>query len=900
MPPRLPRSKPADRGGPVQAAGPARRDREGALTPAVPAGLALAWLGFGCFGALALALALSLALGPSPAAAQSEPPPRRGSLAIDSRQSIDRGALATAIGARIEEPFGLEALMIVVDECGPDPELFLDEALIAYALAPRPGEMVDDAIAWLICAEPPEARFARSINNRYGTYLDPETIELAMRAALEAVEPEAGEPGTVESGAVESEAVEPEAGEPGAGDLEPSDQGAGGSDTGNLEAAAAAGIDAAADLLESAPRSRPRPEPGSEAAASAPSARPDGRDLAIAAVILALAGLVWQRRRRGAARERGAAPKDVKRLRAVASDVAERVLGDSPSLSQLVAACEPLGEPARMALLRRHEAMSRRVTELLRQVEALEGRYAIRPDGGDDPQARAAERRRLEDLLVEADALSGYADRLDRELRHAGDLHERAERFIDEARADVLSAREAYARAAAPLADDPSFRLPDAFAATTFAEARIAAALRALSEGRRLQAGRRAEDASEIATRAARAAGAIARGARRLEAARGRFHAFAHHAEASWWDVRGHGAEAEESLMLAVELLRALIEAPEAALGDDPAAGFVANIARIDAEVERAIGLCDVLEARLADVERARAQVEAAQGPIRDAVAAVIGGEAEGGDGAATAARQPVDLERDRPAGTSAATAKPGADAASHAVTARATSAAAEARAALVARPPDWIAARHALVVAARSAEEAESAGAGAGGGGAGGTSPTGRIGRFGEIRTGPRTVRRHTLELAEGDATAEVERAERFVQAHGGEIGPRAVRRVEEARAALDRALEARRRAEGHEAEKAGDEALAALRVAGEIAGDGLRRLREAFERLEEPLPVVSRRAGAGSLQPIPVVARRSPFAARFGDWGDVRPAAPLARKGRWGARKAEGAGAEPAPPGW
>lgn len=748
---------------------------------------------------------ISILLGPAVASAQAGVPSRRGVLAIDSRRPIDRAALSAAYAEGIGEPFGLEGLVIIVDACGPDPERYFDEALLAYALAPRPGEMVDDAIAWLICLDPPEGRFARSINNRYGTYLDPATIELAM--------------------------VDPIA-------------------AGDLGTAAAEGIAAVEELLERAPR--PRPATGEEEVAPEISfPRPDGRTLAAAAVLTALVGWAWRRRRRSAAlAARAPASKDLRKLRSAADEVSARLLGDSAALTQLLAACEPLGETTRVALLRRHESMSRRSEELKRQVEALEGRYSNRPDGGTDSKTIDSERTRLESLLVEADALLGYAERLDRELRHAGELHERADHFIEQAKADVVEARGAYSRAAAPLADDPALKLPDAFEATALAESRIAAALRALSEGRKLQAGRRAEDASEIATRAARAAGSIARGAARVERARSAFEVASEHAVASWWDVRGHGAEAQESLALAVELFRAIIHAPEARLGDDPAAGFVTNVARLDAEIARSITLCDMLEARLADIEAARAQVESAIEPVRDAIAALDGSGASGDSGAVERARRALaDAER----------------------SARAT-------------PPDWVAARHALLVADRAAEEATVAMDGP-------PESSTRSARLRERLAALRAARRRRIDLAQGDAEAEVGRAERLMAAHAGEIGPRAARRVEDARAALDLAIEAARRAGGNEAGRPGEEAIAAFRLAGEIAGDAMRRLRDAFERVEAPLsPSVPRRAGGGDVAPIPVKARRSPFPARFGDWGDVRPAAPTARKGRWGARRPEG----------
>lgn len=110
----------------------------------------------------ALLCALSIGLSPARADAQPKVPPRRGPLAIDSRQSIDREALSTAFTDRVGDVYGLEGLVIIVDSCGPDPETYFDEALMAYALAPRPGEMVDDAIAWMVCTDPPEGRFAYS------------------------------------------------------------------------------------------------------------------------------------------------------------------------------------------------------------------------------------------------------------------------------------------------------------------------------------------------------------------------------------------------------------------------------------------------------------------------------------------------------------------------------------------------------------------------------------------------------------------------------------------------------------------------------------------------------------------------------------------------------------------
>ena len=796
----------------------------------------------------ALLCALSIGLSPARADAQPKVPPRRGPLAIDSRQSIDREALSAAFTDRVGDVYGLEGLVIIVDSCGPDPETYFDEALMSYALAPRPGEMVDDAIAWLVCTDPPEGRFAYSVNNRYKTYLDQSAVELAMVEAIGADDP---------------------------------------------STAALDGIAAVVRLLDRAPRPTPVIDPNALLPSTSSGSRLDGRWLTLLAFGAALGWWGWRRRKRLATlAARAPAPKDLRRLRMTTDDLSARLLGDHPTLTELLAVCEPFGESIRIALLRRHEGMSRRVHEIRRQVEALEGRYALRPEGEADPVTLAAERKRLEDLLVEADALSGYAKRLERELRHAGILHERAERLVDEARADIAAARETYSRSAAPLADDPSLRLPDAFEATALAESRVAAALRALSDGRRLQAGRRAEDASDLVTRTARAAGAIARCANRIEAARNEFEREARHAPSTWWDVKGHGSEAEESLVLAVGLLRAIVSAPEDRLGDDAVAGFVSNIARLDVELVRAIALCDAIDARLADLEAAREEVEKVVDDVRSAIVSVT--ERDDDESAVEAGVERTAPERSGEARDTAVRDTAVRDAAARDAAERAGAALAEAESAILDDPPDWIAARHALLVADRSADLAMAAMDGP-------PDDSTRRGRWSERFTALLASRKRQIKLAHGDAEADVTRAERFVAVHQGEIGPRAIRRVDDARAALETAIEAARRAEGDEAGRGGDEALAAYRLAREIAGDAWRRLREAFLRVEEPRsPTSPRSAGAGANELVPVKARRSPFPARFGDWGEVRTVSPETRKGRWGTRRREAGHGSTVEEGW
>jgi len=678
-------------------------------------------------GALALCSLVMATLAHGGAAhAQAEAPPRRGVLASSLATPISRGPLEALYRTSVAEPFALEGLVLAVDNCGPDPEAYLDEALLGYALSPRPGEMVDDALVWQICREQEIARFYFSVDNPYAGYLDPASVEADMAEALA---------------------------------------------TGDVEAAARAGLQATAKQLELAPpRATPTP-PGWSAEAPGRTFGEGWEGFVLLSLLAAALGalLWWGRRSRRPTRllRDEDAPEALRRLRATADSLAPRILGEPPDLTRLIQACEPLGDRLCAQLDRRHEAMARRLADLQDEIEALESRALF----GAAPDALAGSRAQLERLLVESEAISGYAERLLREARHAGELHMRAEELVPAARAELDSARAAYERATAALVGEPDLALPDSARAFRFTEARLVSARQALLDGRRLEAARRAEDAVDLAVRTARSASAAARAARSLEQVRESFERTSSFPREDWRDIRANGSEAEESLVLAVRLLDALFRADEAELGPDPAAGFAVNLSRAGEEIDRAMNLVEAIDARLTHLE---------------------------------------------------AVAKARAD---------------------------------------QAAEPVDAAAAGRGDVGA----------------------------VLRAEAAAAVDRGARFSALHPEDSGRRAISRVADARAELERAIAAESAAGERAAPATRRQIDAGFRLARAIADEAWRMLAEAFQRAERARePELPRRAWARQPAVVSAEVRESPFPARYGSWGEPREGtrSARARKGCWGSR--------------
>jgi len=718
----------------------------------------------------ALALALSLAGAGSaavPVAAQSPFPPRQGLVANGTDMVLSEPRLTAEFQERFA-PHGLEGVIVLVDDCRPDPESYLDLALVHYGLAPHPGGMYDDSVAWLVCREPRFVGFFFAAGNPRADRLDADRATAPMVQALR--------DGNV-TGAFTASFQEVErqltAGGAGAGDA-------------GLVAAAAA---------------------------------------------LAAAGGGWLllRRRRQAAVETGPvsgaeALRDFERRLAA---LGQRLKPESQALARLVLAHESMGDEAILDLHRRHQAMVERRTALEQRSEQLRAGIAAGEGTGEEIDRHLAEPR------AELEALEVYVEQLERDADHAEYLEDRAPVLLVAARGAVEAATASYAR------DAEGLDLPPAAAAVAVAERLADDGEAALTAGQRVSAGRLAEGAQAVAEQvgalpaalraADEAVGAVALLWPRLES----------YAESSWSDVRGNGSEAEESLDAAAAMLGRLAEARPEAFGVDVAAGALASLAEVRAEIERAERLVAAVRQRLAFLDRAREEADGALDGVRAALAA-----------ARAHLRQP-DVDPDVSPAPDARL-----DAAERELEAL--------RLAMHEPRPDWIAVLRRAHDAARAVDEAAA-----------------------DVRAQQERMDalRRQLAADKSDAEAALDRAERYLASHGGDVGAEGPERVGEARAALGEAAERAAAAERWEdaaRAEALDRAAEGYRRGTRLADTAYDVMAAAVARAEKARPVYRPR----SEWTVPrVPASRGPGPIIFGGFNTGSGSRP-SRGSQWGTR--------------
>ena len=132
---------------------------------------------------VAVALTLTLLMAAS-ARAQSPFPPRDGALAVDASIEISGERLRREYDERLGGLGDLDGLMLVVPSCQPDPEVYLDEALQHYGMAPGPGEMYDDAVVWLVCYDPRFVGIYYSKENRLAAAFDQADVSNAVAGSM--------------------------------------------------------------------------------------------------------------------------------------------------------------------------------------------------------------------------------------------------------------------------------------------------------------------------------------------------------------------------------------------------------------------------------------------------------------------------------------------------------------------------------------------------------------------------------------------------------------------------------------------------------------------------------------------------------------------------------------------
>ncbi len=513
------------------------------------------------FAILALCAATS-----TPTLAQSPYPDRQGLIANGSSMSISEARLESEFLDRIGDPYGLDGLVLLVEDCFPEAETYLDDALIHYGLADAPGVMNSDAVVWFVCEDPRFVGFFWGADNPYAGRLDDDVVADAMVENLR---------------------------------------------DGNFTGAIADGFDVVAETLESTEVSQDSSSvPESEL--SSDSSSGGGSNRARDALIIAVAGgggWWWWRRRRSRGADKAKQGKDAVPDLTVAMEPREAVehrlkelreglTPDDASLGRLILLYEPMGDEAMLAISRRHETMIERLNSLEGSVAEIPVRAAsAAPGDSTDAETRADGLYR--EALDEANALLEYVTGLPRVADHAEMLIERAAVLAVEARKTIDRSRSEYAAAAA---DD----LPPADGIVAFPARLADRSEAALTAGDRLQAGELAEDADEAASAIVRAANEFRSVSAAIEQAAIAFDRVDEFAESSWSDIAGNGSEAEESLDAARDMFRRVIEAEPSAFGEDEAAGFTASLGLVFEELTRARNLAEAIGQRLARILEAR------------------------------------------------------------------------------------------------------------------------------------------------------------------------------------------------------------------------------------------------------------------------------------------------------
>ncbi|MFN2115459.1 MAG: hypothetical protein ACK2T6_07070, partial [Anaerolineae bacterium] len=514
----------------------------------------------------------------STAHAQAPFPALKGVLANSSSMQVSESRIGAEFAERIGVPYDLEGAVILTDACLPDPEVWLDLALVEYGLADRAGEINNDTVVWLVCEDPRYVGYFYSGDNPYADLFDSDLVADAMVADLQV----GNYTGAVTSG---FDVVARQLAAPGA-----------------LDAAAAAG----GDTAEGAVAGSSSATASTATAADEPSG---GRRwlLWLSAVAgVGLFGFAWWRRRSkkrdeehraevgaAAAEAVGPVPGSVHELTTKLADLDSRLVKDSTAAAQLILAYESLGEDEMLEVSRRHQAMVGRLAALHTKVGQVGARVeATKPDEATLEELYAP-------ALAEATELLEYVNALEAEAEHAVMLEDKAPVLVVEARKAIDSMRAQYERDAAGL------DLPSAAVAFAFAEGLVDQAESQLTDGQRIRAGRLAEDAKTIAEHAGRLPGEMHGILKTIDDASNVFARLAPYAESSWSDVKGNGSEAEESLDAAVDMFERTVAAQPTEFGRDEAAGYIMSLAAVHGELDRAERLAQSIGQRLAFLRRA-------------------------------------------------------------------------------------------------------------------------------------------------------------------------------------------------------------------------------------------------------------------------------------------------------
>ena len=751
----------------------------------------------------AVALAVALLPGAPAARAQSPFPPRDGALAVDASIQVSAERLRREYEERLGGLGDLDGLMLVVPSCQPDPEVYLDEALQHYGMAPGPGEMYDDAVVWLVCYDPRFVGVYYSRENPLAEAFDQADVSNAVAGSM-------GE------------------------NLA----------NGNLTGALVVGIEGLAAAAPAATGDQTaagdQPQDADAPAAAAEAVADEGSGTPILPwLVLAGCGLgglwLWRREQgaRQAAAARSAAAADTALSPRAALDgklgeLDQQLTKDSAAFSRLALAYGTISDQAMLEVSRRHEAM-------LARLAALKGRVGRLP-------ARAADAE-LAALGAEADQLLAYRDEVAREADHVDMLQEKAAVLAVDARKAIAAAREAYALR---IPEVEGVTLPPPDQALAIPSLLADQAEQRLSAGDRLTAGRMAEDAATLAARLTAILGRVAALDTRIDEGVALYDRVEAYAEPNWADIRGNGSEAEESLEAALAMLDRILRAAEGAFGGDPAAGFMASLEKVSAELDRAGSLIDAIGDRLSRLDQARTTAVAALDALRKAIQEARGFLSQPGVGTDVDAA-PEGLLDEAAAKAEAVVASMGLE------------------------RPDWMAVlrtvEEAQQAVARALEEAKAQDA-----------------RLDALKAGWDTARQA--------ADTALDRAEDYLAGHKGEIGADSAGSLDQARSARRDADDAWRRAEAAEdrvrAELLG-EATSRAHAARDAADRAYERMSAEVAREDERRAYIPRPSWVGPTVPIPVDRRSwlpiDPFGqgggglSGFGGFGVPRPSG-------WGGR--------------
>ena len=506
--------------------------------------------------------------------AQSPYPPLRGFVANGTEIAVSEARINNEFQERLTDAYALDGIVLLVEDCSPDPEVYLDEALVHYGLADAPGAMYDDAVAIFVCQEPSFVGSFWGADNLYADRFDDDAIADAMIPDLQA---------------------------------------------GNFTGAVTSGMDTLVASIEGRVESESNARSTSGSTESSP-----WRGWLLGGGMAAAAYFLWRRRgkddKKADGQRNGAAPdaaplelQPVKDLDVALADLRTHLTPTSGALARLVHLYEALGDDAMLALDERHKAMLRRRKSLEEQAAGLVRGAQADPETG-DPEVR----RRYAAALEEANALRAYINGLRHEADHAEELVESAAILAVDARKAIDTGRAAYA---ADRARDGRDTLPDEVTAMRIPTLLADRAESALSADQRLRAGELAEDAKLAAEHIGGFLAKTHTIEARIDEAAAAFERIDDHAESSWADIRGNGSEAEESVIAALDLFNRVLLADPEDFGDDLGDGFAASIDRAETELGRARTLADAVVERLAHIEQARAESAGLAEQIADELA---------------------------------------------------------------------------------------------------------------------------------------------------------------------------------------------------------------------------------------------------------------------------------------